>query len=207
MTRALAAQRTADDEYHPQVIREGRGRFRSDIRLAGNRDRRDACAVDAHHSLFRGGDSGGRAWHLDHLQCRRRPGAARRMRRCDCRLLPGGRAHDRFLAHVRLLAACDRLRPGTARPARSVVFRREGLDLVGRGRASADRAVAPLLGRAELRPRAGPQPRGLGSASENFVHHEGGRADPLCRHHHLGRTPTRSVRGDHAQRIRSISCN
>ena len=39
---------------------------------------------------------------------------------------------------------------------------------------------------------------GLGSASRDPVRHEGGRADPLCRHHHLRRTPARSVRRDHA---------
>ena len=147
------------NEHHPQDVREGGRQFPNGFRLAEKDARRDACADDAHDPFLRRGHSGGRARHMDHIQCRRRSRPARRMRRRDRRLLRGGRTHDRFLADVRLLAAGHRLWAGETRPARDAVFRRQGLDVFGRRRAGADRAVAPLLGRAALRPRAGPQPR------------------------------------------------
>ena len=60
------------------------------------------------------------------------PRRARCLRRGDARLLRRRRAHDRFVADVRLVAGRDRLRPCQARPAASAVLGRQGLDLVRR---------------------------------------------------------------------------
>ena len=90
----------------------GRRRRRSPYRRWRLPLRAQTAAVLARlDSIHRRNDSGDRPRHLDHLQCRRRSGAARRMRRGDGGVLRGRRAHDRFLADVRLVAAGDRLRP------------------------------------------------------------------------------------------------
>ena len=79
---------------------------------------------------------------LDHLQCRQRSAGARFLRRRDARVLRGRRAHDRFLADVRLLAAGDRRRAEEVRR-RERVLRRQGVDL-----------VRPRAGRRRSKPRA-----------------------------------------------------
>ena len=53
------------------------------------------------------------------------------MRSCHGRLLRGGRPHDRFLSHVWLVAAGDRLRPSKARATLRAILGRKGLDVLG----------------------------------------------------------------------------
>ena len=67
-------------------------------------------ALGSHQAdpLDRRGAARGRARQLDHLQCRRRPGRARRLRAGDGRLLRRRRAPDRFVADVRLVPEGDR---------------------------------------------------------------------------------------------------
>ena len=135
---------------------------------------------------------------LDHLQRRQRSGRARVVRRSDARVLRGRRTHDRFLADVRLLAAGDRRRLEEDRR-RAGVLRRQGVDLIRRARAGADRNLAQLLGRAEVRSAAGAQPALLGGAPAHARRHEGRRPGALHRHHDVGRPPPRRLREDHAR--------
>ena len=63
-----------------------------------------------------------------------------------------------------------------------------------------------LLGRAALRPRAGPQSASPGRSTADAVADEGRRADTLCRDHHLGRPPARSRSRRSCAASRSTSC-
>ena len=82
------------------------------------------------HPLNPRGDPDRRTRDLDHLQRRRRSGAQGRMRWRHGRLLRGGRPHDRFLPHVWLVAAGDRLRPSKARATLRAILGRKGLDVL-----------------------------------------------------------------------------
>ena len=82
---------------------------------------------------------------------------------------------------------------------RAHLLRGQGVDLVGRPRPRADRAIAPALAGAAIRSRAGPQPAQLAGASADAVRDEGGGTDPLRRHHDVGRSPPSRHRAGDAE--------
>ncbi len=116
--------------------------------------------------------AGRRPRQLDHVQRRRRPGCARRLRRGDAQLRRRGRPDDRLVADVRLVAGGHRLRAAQGGAHRAHLRRRQGLD-VELARPRADRAVAPELAGEPVRSRAGPQSAQLAGALADAVRDEG----------------------------------
>ena len=133
--------------------------------------------------------AGRRPRQLDHVQRRQRPGRARRLRGRHAQLRRGGRADDRLVADVRIVAGSDRSRAAQGGAGRAHLLRGQGVDLVGRARPRADRAIAPALAGDPIRSRAGPQPAQLAGASADAVRDEGGGTGSLRRHHDVGRSP------------------
>ena len=115
-------------------------------------------------SVHRRGAPGRRAGHLDHLQCRQRPVARDACAEVMRAFFAGRRADDRFLADVRLVAGRDRPRPRASSAAGRRSSRRTRCGSARPRAARADRAVAPAVGRAALRPGAGPQPARLAAS-------------------------------------------
>src|SRR5258705_5038079 len=112
------------------------------------------------------------------------------MRQRHGRLLRGGWPHDRLLPDVWLVTAGYRLRPSKARTPLRAVLGRKGLDVLRRGRSAPDRAIAALLGGAEVRPRSGSQSARLQDTSADALPDEGGWHRALRWNHHIRRPPS-----------------
>src|SRR6185503_17622331 len=109
------------------------------------------------------------------------------MCRGHARVLRGGWTSDRLVSDVRVLPIRGRAWPNEARSTRVALFRGQGVDVVGWS--AADRGDTPPLAGAVARSRAGAQSPLLGGAAAGAVRDEGREADPLRRHHDVGRTP------------------
>ena len=184
--------------------------------LVGDQRRRDGVASDRSraarsgchetHPLDRRGAAGGRARHAGSpsMSATTRSRAMPAPRSCGAFFEAGGRMIDSSPMYGSSQEVIGYGLPSSAPPR---LFSADKVWISsGAARPGADREVAPPLGRAALRPAAGPQSPLLGGASADAARHEGGGRGALCRHHHLGGAPPRRVRARSCARIRSISC-